>query len=89
MAVMHVYGEDFDRVLRAHGTDRDEVLARLDLQTAQPNIAEAGAAVGRRGRLLCAGAVALALAAGDQPPSAASSIPMIAVMTPGTAVAAE
>jgi hypothetical protein len=29
MAVMHVYGEDFDRVLRAHGTDRDEVLERL------------------------------------------------------------
>ena len=29
MAVMHVYGEDFDRVLLAHGTDRDEVLERL------------------------------------------------------------
>jgi hypothetical protein len=29
MAVMHVYGEDFDRVLRVHGTDRDEVLERL------------------------------------------------------------
>lgn len=29
MAVMQVYGEDFDRVLRAHGTDRDEVLDRL------------------------------------------------------------
>lgn len=29
MAVMHVYGEDFDRVLQAHGTDRDEVLERL------------------------------------------------------------
>lgn len=29
MAVMHVYGEDFDRVLHAHGTDRDEVLARI------------------------------------------------------------
>jgi hypothetical protein len=29
MAVMHVYGEDFDRVLRAHGTDREEVLERL------------------------------------------------------------
>ena len=26
---MHVYGEAFDRVLRAHGTDRDEVLERL------------------------------------------------------------
>jgi hypothetical protein len=30
MAVMHVYGEDFDRVLQAHGTDRDEVLERLE-----------------------------------------------------------
>jgi hypothetical protein len=30
MAVMQVYGEDFDRVLQAHGTDRNEVLERLD-----------------------------------------------------------
>jgi hypothetical protein len=29
LGVMDVYGEDFDRVLRAHGTDRDEVLERL------------------------------------------------------------
>jgi hypothetical protein len=29
MAVMHVYGADFDRVLRAHGTDRDEVTEQL------------------------------------------------------------
>lgn len=29
LAVMDVYGEDFDRVLRAHGTDRGEVLERL------------------------------------------------------------
>lgn len=29
IAVMQVYGEDFDRVLRAHGTDRDEVIERL------------------------------------------------------------
>jgi hypothetical protein len=29
MAVMHFYGEDFNRVLRAHGTDRDEVIERL------------------------------------------------------------
>jgi hypothetical protein len=29
MAVMDVYGADFDRVLRAHGTDRDEVIERL------------------------------------------------------------
>ncbi len=31
VAVMHVYGEDFDRVLRVHGTDREEVLERLGL----------------------------------------------------------
>jgi len=29
LAVMHVYGEDFDRVLQEHGTDRNEVLERL------------------------------------------------------------
>jgi hypothetical protein len=29
MAVMHFYGADFERVLRAHGTDRDEVIERL------------------------------------------------------------
>ena len=29
MAVMHVYGEDFDRVLRVHGSDRDELRTRL------------------------------------------------------------
>lgn len=29
LAVMDVYGEDFDRVLRAHGSDREEVLERL------------------------------------------------------------
>jgi hypothetical protein len=29
IAVMRVYGEDFDRVLRAHGTDGDAVLERL------------------------------------------------------------
>jgi hypothetical protein len=33
---MHVYGEDFDRVLQVHGTDRDEVLARLELLDASP-----------------------------------------------------
>ncbi len=32
MAVMHVYGEDFDRVLRSHGSDREEVLERLGLR---------------------------------------------------------
>jgi hypothetical protein len=29
MAVMDVYGADFERVLRAHGSDRDEVIERL------------------------------------------------------------
>jgi hypothetical protein len=29
VAVMDVYGADFDRVLQAHGTDRDAVLERL------------------------------------------------------------
>jgi hypothetical protein len=29
VAVMRVYGADFDRVLEAHGTDRDEVIERL------------------------------------------------------------
>ncbi len=29
IAVMDVYGADFDRVLQAHGTDRDAVLERL------------------------------------------------------------
>lgn len=31
IAVMDVYGEDFDRVLQAHGTDRDELLQRLNV----------------------------------------------------------
>jgi hypothetical protein len=34
LAVMHVYGPEFDHVLRVHGTDRSEVLERLDMQTA-------------------------------------------------------
>jgi hypothetical protein len=29
MAVMRVYGADFDRVLRAHGVDYDEIIERL------------------------------------------------------------
>lgn len=29
LAVMCVYGEDFDRVLEAHGADRDELVQRL------------------------------------------------------------
>jgi hypothetical protein len=33
-AVMGFYGSDFDHVLRAHGTDREEVLARLEEQAA-------------------------------------------------------
>jgi hypothetical protein len=32
VAVMDVYGADFDRVLRVHGTDRDEVLERLGVE---------------------------------------------------------
>jgi ATP-dependent Clp protease ATP-binding subunit ClpA len=36
VAVMDVYGEDFNRVLRAHGTDRDEVLERLAAQQHAP-----------------------------------------------------
>ncbi len=31
LAVMSVYGEEFDRALRAHGTDSEEVLERLRL----------------------------------------------------------
>jgi hypothetical protein len=29
LAVMHVYGADFDRVLEQHGTDHDELVERL------------------------------------------------------------
>jgi hypothetical protein len=36
MAVMHVYGADFDRVLQAHGTDRDEVIERLGAKMPEP-----------------------------------------------------
>jgi hypothetical protein len=32
LAVVCVYGEDFDRVLRAHGTDRDELVQRLGVE---------------------------------------------------------
>jgi hypothetical protein len=32
MGVMHVYGEDFDRVLETHGTDRAELLEQLARQ---------------------------------------------------------
>ena len=30
LAVLDVYGSDFNHVLRAHGTDRDEVIERID-----------------------------------------------------------
>lgn len=36
MAVMRVYGEDFDRVLRAHGADPDEVIERLGAKAPCP-----------------------------------------------------
>jgi hypothetical protein len=36
MAVMRLYGADFDRVLRAHGTDRDEVIERLGAGVLDP-----------------------------------------------------
>jgi ATP-dependent Clp protease ATP-binding subunit ClpA len=36
MAVMHVYGADFDRVLQTHGTDREELLAQLSAKTPRP-----------------------------------------------------
>ncbi|MBV9803247.1 MAG: hypothetical protein JO130_08665, partial [Solirubrobacterales bacterium] len=29
LAAMRFYGPEFDRVLAAHGTDRDEVISRL------------------------------------------------------------
>jgi hypothetical protein len=32
IAVMRVYGEDFDRALRAHGSDRHELLEKLSAQ---------------------------------------------------------
>jgi hypothetical protein len=32
LAVMHVYGEDFDRVLRVHGAEREELLERLSAE---------------------------------------------------------
>jgi hypothetical protein len=34
VAVIDVYGSEFNYVLRAHGTDRDEVLERIELQAA-------------------------------------------------------
>jgi hypothetical protein len=40
MAVMHVYGADFDRVLQAHGTNRDELIERLGATTSGRRTAE-------------------------------------------------
>jgi len=37
LAVMQVYGDSFDRVLRSYGTDRNEVLERLDRAPAAPH----------------------------------------------------
>jgi ATP-dependent Clp protease ATP-binding subunit ClpA len=37
LAVMQVYGDSFDRVLRSYGTDRNEVLERLDRTPAAPH----------------------------------------------------
>jgi hypothetical protein len=34
LGVMHVYGAEFDHVLRVHGTDRGEVLERLGVEPA-------------------------------------------------------
>jgi hypothetical protein len=36
VAVMYVYGPEFDRVLEAHGTDRAQVLARLGVELPDP-----------------------------------------------------
>lgn len=44
LAVMRVYGEHFDRVLDAYGTDRDEVIGRLGAYGRVPS----GKAAGRK-----------------------------------------
>jgi hypothetical protein len=36
LAVMHVYGPDFDRVLQTHGTTSDELIERLAAGTVGP-----------------------------------------------------
>jgi hypothetical protein len=36
MAVMHIYGADFDRVLHTHGTDREELLEQLSAKPPRP-----------------------------------------------------
>lgn len=45
VAVIDIYGEHFDRVLRAHGTDRDEVLQRLGRHAHRCFSARTGASV--------------------------------------------
>ena len=47
LAVMSVYGAAFDAALRAHGTDRDEVLAQLGLAAPVAEEAVAGGAHAR------------------------------------------
>jgi hypothetical protein len=39
-AVMEVYGADFDRVLQAHGANRDEVVRRLGVEQPEPPSAD-------------------------------------------------
>ncbi len=38
VAVIQVYGEDFDNVLRAHGTDRYEVLEQLGVEPQEAGV---------------------------------------------------
>jgi hypothetical protein len=42
LAVMCVYGDDFDRVLRAHGTQRDELVERLGVELSVSEICGEG-----------------------------------------------
>ncbi len=44
MAVMLVYGEDFDRVLRAHGADRDELIEQLGTRMSRGSAGSASGA---------------------------------------------
>jgi hypothetical protein len=39
-AVMEVYGADFDRVLQAHGANRDKVVRRLGVEQSEPPSAD-------------------------------------------------
>lgn len=49
IAVMRVYGDAFDRVLRAHGTDSDTVLVMLDAQVRELGVHIRGEAIGSVG----------------------------------------